>query len=214
MNLKRCLFVCMVLSFALLNSGCDMFGWAAQSIVGTERTIDLKAQYTGLTGKTVAIVISADDQTLFNYPGAVLAISRAIGTKLTADIPGIKIINPEQIVQFQRTNPYWNTLPYNMLITKLHTERLLMIDLVQYNTHEPGNKHVWRGVAVANVGVAEAEAKDPDNLAYSQTVRASFPENQPVGVLDSDDQTIQLGLVRNLAGVVINLFIDHQETIK
>jgi hypothetical protein len=101
-----------------------------------------------------------------------------------------------------------------MLLKRLDVDRLIIIDLATYSTHEPGNTHVWRGVVTASVSVADAEVENPNNLTYTQAVGARFPESQPVGVLDAEESTIEMGLNREFATRVATLFFEHQVTVK
>src|SRR5690606_24234076 len=105
---------------------------------------------------------------------------------------------------------YWSTLAFDDLIEKLGTQRVVLIDLIEYRTHEPGNAHVWQGLISANVGVIEAEATDPDRMAYSETIGSKFPENSDIGMLNSDDQTIELGMLSLFSRDAAGLFYDHQ----
>lgn len=195
----------------ILLGGCNIVGYTADAIAGGQKKkATVEADYRGLDGRRIAVVVSADDHTYFEYPGAPLAVSSAVTERLAAAIPGAKLVDPKQIDRFQRENPYWNTLSYRELSSRLGVERLVYIDLTDYTTHEPGNKHVWRGIISANVGAAEAESADGTALVYSTVVRASYPEGNPVGVLDADDRSIELGMNQVFAAMVANLFRDHE----
>ena len=195
-------------------TGCDMVGWTLDSTVGGPKEVKVAAEYKGLAGKRVAVIVAADEQTLYGHPGAPLSISKAVSSQLASALPDVKVSNPEQVVDFQRKNPYWATLPYKMLLKRLDVDRLIIIDLATYSTHEPGNTHVWRGVVTASVSVADAEVENPNNLTYTQAVGARFPESQPVGVLDAEESTIEMGLNREFATRVATLFFEHQVTVK
>lgn len=191
-------------------TGCDIAGFIGQGISGP-KVVKVGPEYNKLAGKSVAVMVAADEQTLFGHPGAPLAISRAVSSQLAADIKDATLSDPVQVIDFQRKNPYWMTLPYGQLAKRMNVDRVILIDLIQYSTHEPGNTHVWRGTAIANVGVIEADAENPNNLVYQQNIRVQFPENQPVGVLDSDDASIQLGLVKDMGLRIARLFVEHEE---
>jgi hypothetical protein len=214
LNRRACLSLLLLLAVSMTTVGCDVVGWTLDSTMGGPKEVKVAAEYKGLTGKRVAVIVAADEQTLYGHPGAPLAITKAVSAQLATALTDVKVANPEQVVEFQRKNPYWATLPYKMLLKKLEADRLIVIDLATYSTHEPGNTHVWRGVATASVSVAEADAENPNNLTYTQAVSARFPELQPVGVLDAEESTIALGLNREFATKVSRLFFEHQVTVK
>jgi len=209
-----CLAALLSLS-ALTLAGCEAGRFMAYAVAGdgTTRTVQVKAQYRGLEGKTFAVLVAADDYTQFSYPGATTAISRDVTARITSEIPGVSPMDPGKVAQFQRENPYWITVPYGQLLERLGVERLVVVDLVEYTLREPGNSHVWQGQIVANVGVAEAGYGDGNALSFATTVKSRFPDNSSkVGVLNSDDKTIQFGLLADFASRTTNLFRDHEET--
>ena len=69
----------------------------------------------------------------------------------------------------------------------MDVDKIVLIDLVEYRTHEPGNSYIWQGLITANIGVIDAHASDPDNFVYYNTVQVRFPEESSIGVVDADD---------------------------
>ncbi len=198
---------------ALLSlSGCQVLGWAAHGVAGAEKKVWHDAQYEGLAHQSVAVLTSADEFVLHRNPSVTLDVSRAVAADLAERVPGVRLADPQQVHEFTQKNPYWNTLPYGELLKKLSVQRIVHMDLVQYTLHEPGNQHVWRGVAVSNVNVAAADAPDPNNLLYTNTLKVVFPPDRAVGVLDADDRTIHLGLLVLLGDETAKLFYRHQKT--
>jgi hypothetical protein len=200
----------------LTAGGCNILGFAAQAVGGDDKTKNVKvdAEYRGLNDKSVAVLVAADEDTLFQNPGAPMQIGRAVSRQLTADIPGVKVTDPEQVSTFMQRNPYWTTYDNRALLDALKVERIVYIDVAQFSTHEPGNSYEWRGMLVSRVKVAEADAAEPNNFAYAQDVSTRFPPDKPVGVLDTDDATIRAGLLGQFAQRVSWLFYSHQETVE
>lgn len=193
-------------------AGCNIIGYGAHVVAGDpkEKKVWHDAEYEGLDNTTVAVMVSADDQVLYQFPNAPLDTARAVSARLTADVTGVSVTDPAQVIAFQQRNPYWNATPYRDLLQRLNVQRIVHVDLVQYATHEPGNRHVWRGVVVANINVASADAPNPNDLVYANTVQVVFPEDRPVGVLDADDRTIQLGMLTLFSKEVSRLFHGHE----
>jgi hypothetical protein len=197
------------------SGGCNILGFAAQAVGGDDKTKNVKvdAEYPKLAGKSVAVIVAADEDTLYQNPAAQLQIGRAVSRQIAADIKTVRIADPNQVNDFQRANPYWSTFSNKAILEALKVERLVYIDVAQFSTHEPGNSYEWRGMLVARVKVAEAEAANPSDFAYAQDVAARFPPDKPVGVLDSDDATIRAGLLGDFAQRVSWLFYNHEETV-
>jgi len=200
---------------ALLIPGCNFAGLIVNPIVNSDRKVDVDAVYRGLDNQTIAVVVYADGQLLFSNPEADANVCRVVSGRIAAKVPGARVVNPEDMINFMRENEYWNTLLYSELVEKLNVDRIVTIDLVDYNTNEPGNKHVWRGRIAANVGVVAREgtatSSDPDNLAFAQVLSVNFPEDTNIGVVNSDRQTVELGMLASFGDRTAKLFYDHQE---
>lgn len=210
------LWLPMLVLLVIAMPGCEAGRFLAYAIAGDgEKTVHVKAQYTGLENQSFAVLVAADDYTSFTYPGASLAIARGLTANIATGVQGSRPMDPTQVIAFQKENPYWLTVPYDQIIQRLGVDRLVIVDLVEFSLREPGNSHVWQGQLVANVGVAEANANDGNRLVFSTTVKSRFPDNDSrVGVLNSSDKSIQLGLVANFSQQAANLFIDHEEVRK
>lgn len=177
---------------------------------GEKKMIDVKAQYLGLADQRVAVLTSADAHLLHDYPKAPLLINKAITSRIAKNVPGVTTTIPEEIDAFQKQNPYWANMRYGELAEKLGVDRVVLIDLIEYQTHEPGNAYIWQGLVTANIGVIDADARDPDNFVFQNTVQARFPQKSDIGLVDSDNETIQLGLLFLLSQRGGGLFYDHQ----
>ncbi len=181
-------------------TGCQGIGWLAQGIAGGDKPeVEAPADYTGLSNKSVAVLVSADDRTLFTYPTAPDRVCRYVSARLATEVTGIRPLDPIQVAKYQRNNPDWIVVPYGELAHQLKVDRIVHINLAQYTTHEPGNRELWQGVIRARVGISEADGKDASNFAYTGDISAIYPPDKPMGILNSDEETIQLGMVRSFA---------------
>lgn len=177
---------------------------------GEKVMVDVQAEYLGLADQRVAVMVAADGHMLHNYPEAPSRLTKVVTTAIAQKVPGVTTTIPDQITRFQTANPYWMNLRYGDLAKKMDVDKIVLIDLVEYQTHEPGNSHVWQGLITANIGVIDAHAEDPDNFVYYNTVSVTFPEGSTVGIVDSDNETIQLGMSVLFARKGGGLFYDHQ----
>jgi hypothetical protein len=196
--------VALMLLAAVLNvSGCV-------PMPGEKVLVDVAGEYLGLVDQRVAVMVAADGYMLHSYPEAPIRLSKSITSRIAQHVPGVVTTIPEQVARFQEANPYWMNMRYGELAEKMGVDKIVLVDLVEYQTHEPGNAHLWQGLITANVGVIDANAPDPDNFIYYKTVGARFPEESDIGIIDTDDDTIQLGMVVLFARKAGGLFYDHQ----
>jgi len=193
--------------------GCDMLGFGAQIFNGDDARAQVEAQYTDLEKQRVAVMVAASDDTLFHHPRARPAMTSTISRQIAKNVKGVSLMNPKKIIDYQVENPYWHTLPYSKVMEVIEVDRLIVIDIVDYRTHQAGNRHIYRGLISANVGVLEAEAKNPDNFAFRTQVRAQYPRtaDSKVGAVNADEQTIELGVIKRFTAKAAGLFYEHKE---
>lgn len=216
-TLRRRLLIacCVIAAFVTLASlsGCQIMGYFANGFDRDNKVVDKKAQYLGLEGKTVAVLVAADEYTLFAHPEAPSAVSRAVSRQIAADIKNVTLMNPKDLAAFQKDNMYWHTMPYGDIVKRLKVDRVVFIDMAQFSTHDGSDKTLWRGTVDANVGIIASDNKNPDDLVFQTRTRARFPNDKPVGVLESNDESIKTGVIAAFAQKVSNLFRDHQAPV-
>lgn len=214
---KWCWHAAVLLSLVFMTvavlSGCAIMGVVAHGAAGPTKTVHVTAEYTGLAGKRVAVIVAADEYVLYRHPRAPLVVGQVVAGQIAGNVTGAVLTDPGEIVAFQRANPYWATLPYGELANRLGVDRVIYIDLAEYSTQEPGNKELWQGVIMANIGIIETDATYPDNFAYANAIRAAFPEGREIGVANADSATVQLGMLKIFGQKVGWLFYDHDEIV-
>ncbi|MDP6154428.1 MAG: hypothetical protein QF785_13680 [Phycisphaeraceae bacterium] len=211
----RVLAMVMFLTACLAMVGCEFAWWAGSNMgLGDEPEREATAEYTSLNDKVVAVLVSADDHTLFRHPNVQETICQNVTATLNQAVDGVNLVDPIQLATFQRDNPYWVAVPYSDVLRRLSSggtrvDRLVVIDVARFTTRDPATAHTWRGVIIANIGVSEAESPTADDHTYSTSVTAMYPTDRPVNLAQADEQTIELGLVREFSRRVANLFRDH-----
>lgn len=178
----------------------------------TQDVIDVKGQYFDLSNRSVAVVVSMSDFAQFNHPVAKEMITREMVRRIQTNVPGVTMTRPEEILAWQRNNPYWATRPPSMMIEQLEVDRLILVEIGEYRTNEPGDRYVLRGVISASINVVEAEADDPDNFGASFTKTAMYPEpgESKIGRVGDDVKRIETLTQLRFCETAAGLFYDHQ----
>ena len=190
--------------------GCSVLDYASYVIAGEEKPVTVTAAYRGMENKSFAVLVNTDEYALFKHPRIVVDVCRAVTSTVAADVSGVTYMDPDQLDRFQKDNPFWATSPPGDLLQRLKVDRLLLVSLVDYSLHEPGNAHVWRGTMVANVDIFEAEAIDPNNSVHRAIVKAVYPADTSIGLVNSNDQVVRFALLKAFGRKVANLFVDHE----
>ena len=206
-HLKKYIVLSLLLSMCLLIAGCEAVGMVAYAI-GGEQKENVQAQYRGLENSRFAVLVAADENTLYQSPEAPHAICTALTRELATRVPGAIAVPPKQMIEYQNQNPYWTTSPYDKILAKLDVDELVIVDIVQYQIHDKGNASVWRGTAVANISVAKRT--ESNTLSFSKVVKATYPVGTSIGVVEAEDQSFRLALLQNLCTAIGHLFYDYQ----
>jgi hypothetical protein len=59
-----------------------------------------------------------------------------------------------------------------------------------------------------------AEAAAPRNPVYETTIETLFPEDRPVGIMETSDRTIRTGTNILFSRAVVDKFRDHEVEVK
>ncbi len=177
-------------------------------------TTKVPADYTGLRGKSYAVVVIVDRLTRAQHPGLVSRLTTGINDRLalpengvgaSAFIPSVDLLN----VLYE--TPQWPAMPPGEVAKMLGVERLVMVEVYDYQLHEAGNRYVWDGVAAGGVAVYESDSGLPDDPIYEQAIRVTFPDGTGFFKADIPESGVTSELSRRFINRVSWLFYDHEE---
>lgn len=200
----------LLLALVTILPGCVVAGWLADGFHDPDAPVRVEAEYLGLEGQRVAVLVDTDISVAFQQPLAQLEVASAISDRIASEVPEVTVRDAREIVEFQQRNIYWNTSPYAELMERLDVDRLVLIELVEYRLHEPGNVNIWRGLMTANVGVTEAEADQPNNQVYATTVSVEYPRDSEVGLLNADERTVRMATLEMFTHATVGKFFEHE----
>jgi len=204
-----------VIACLLCMSGCgDLGGFVAHGLAGGSKAVIIEAQYRGLAGHSVAVLVAADERVVLYEPAIPDQIAEALAGQLAAHVPDARVLPAKQMAAFTTGRPDWPVTPYRRLLDELGVERLLIVEILEYRLHEPGNVNVWQGVATAAVQVIEHDSADPNNPQFAAMVTAQFPPGGRFGLVDAEAGAIRTGLNLILAREIGRLFHDYQVETK
>ncbi|MEM1109478.1 MAG: hypothetical protein AAGH99_12400 [Planctomycetota bacterium] len=210
--LRRTAAMGLLLGLVLPLSGCNVIAWAAAAS-RKDKPVDIPAEYLDMVDKRIAVMVAADEYTMFRFPRATDRVGLSVSNAIHGNVDEAVVSIPAEIARYQRKNPYWITARPSRLIDELGVDRLVIIDLNEYRTHEGRNTGVWQGVIDGTVTVHEADGEDPDNAAFQKQVRAEFPEDSNFGMIsaDTEAESIEAATLRVFARRAGGLFFDYQE---
>ena len=191
-------------------TGCETVGFIAQGFTSEPPPINVTAEYFGLQNQTVAVLVNTDRNILLRYPQAPLEVGAALSNDLAAHVPGVRMVDPRQCYEYQVRNIYWPTDRASNIARQLGVTRLIIVELNEYRTTEPGNNTIYQGQVSTAVYVAETDGPNPDDFVYETISQVTYPK-EPVPVPDVQEVTIRKGMLDRFAASVGRRFYDHTQ---
>lgn len=172
-------------------------------------------KYTGLTGKSFAVVVAADRSIQASYPMLVGQITQTVSKHLKEQQDQIGAsgwVPPEDVLGFQYQHPQWNTWTLQKLAEEIGVERLIFVDIQEFRLNEPGNQYLWKGAAGALVGVVEADADTSESFAFSEAISVQYPTKETaLSPAQASGDQIEVMLAKRLVDRTAWLFFEHEE---
>jgi hypothetical protein len=194
-------------------SGCVLAGWVAAGAKELQETRPRKveAAYKGLEGKSFAVVVSCDRAVQADHPGVMEELTARITERLEQNAGAKGRIRADRLLAYLYDNPRWVAMSPSDLARRLGVDRLVYIELLEYQLNDPGNQYLWKGVAAGRVGVIEADGLLPDEFAFEREVRVSYPDEEGYGQSDYDGTFVASVLIQRFTDRASWLFYTHEE---
>ncbi|MBL0868955.1 MAG: hypothetical protein IBJ18_00065 [Phycisphaerales bacterium] len=194
-------------------SGCNLvapIGGVMENIK-RDTPVEVLAEYEGLSGKSFAVVVLADRVIQAEYPEVVARLTIEIAERLKKETTATAYVPGKRMLQYQFDNPRWISMSAGDLGKALGVERLVYVELLDYRLNDPGNAYLWKGVARANVSVAEIDGSAPDDLRLRKPLAVRYPDDDGYGQQDMQRVLVNTELSRRMIDRVSWLFYKHEE---
>jgi hypothetical protein len=190
--------------------GCQLAGVIAAS---EERygSHTVEAEYTGLFGKSYAVVAWVDRSMQAEYPELVPTTIQRVDLRLAAESGASGHIAGDQVTSFLANTPQWVAWPRARLAEELDVDRVVFIEFNEFRTNEPGNEHLWDGLAWATLSVIERGGGWTDAEAFRKDIRVTFPDATGYGPEDFGKLAVQSTLLQRVVERAAWAFYQHEE---
>jgi len=215
-------FMCLMLVL-LGTGGCAVLGVIADKMPKPP----IKARYAGLAGKQVAIIVWADRGTRVDYATLRSELTREVARKIrmaspaAEELKGTYVVDAAKVIKWQKDHPEYDGRAIDEVgpILAAHTgaDRIVYVELVKFTTRDAMSDALLKGVAEANIRVAEITGSKA-KVAYEEVgIEALFPDKAPEGVPLSQSVTIEYvygGLVNELTKQIAVRFFTAEADAK
>jgi hypothetical protein len=201
----------LLLLAAAVGTGCDATAHALWVLWPGAREREVPAEFAGLKGKTVAIVVYCDNRVAYEHPQVQLTLSSAVAGRLRKHVKDVRIVDPGRVVNYQLQNIYWDEMDKTELGKVFAADYVLFIALVEFSTREPGALHLYHGrinaqAALYQTSLAERKAR----VWQAPAIRIQHPEDSSVGLPGESNRQVRDLIEGKFADVLAKKFYDHK----
>jgi hypothetical protein len=202
---KFLLLICLILPWA----GCNILEFPFYVLFGSTSTT-VKAEYTGLKNKRVALVVSGQPGIDFEYPYARMDVALASAQVISRHVENVTFVEQEKIDKFQQTDFDWYVLPMSEIADKFDAQQVLYLELIQFTLVETDSVNLLRGRIEAHLRVYDRQSPQPDIPSYETDIGVIFPEHGPVPMSDSARMGVQQQSLMLFAEALARRFYKHK----
>lgn len=198
-----------VLALSLLG-GCNILGYFGYLIAPEGPTKKVEAEFDGLEGHSVAVVIYSDQKVQFEHPWAASELSHTITEELREQVKHITVLDPKRVLKYQAEHVRWDTIEKTSLGKDLDVDFVLYVTLIEFATRQPGAMHLYQGHIVAEASIWDvSQPERQGRVWYAGDLAATHPDT-PVGQLSQDDREIRYNVERLFAEKLAKKFYKHK----
>jgi hypothetical protein len=193
---------------------CQLIGvMAANAERGGTHKVEARTQ--ALAGKSFAVIVHADRALQGEHPLLLDFLTQKITEKLAQPENNPRAagyIPPSDVLRFVYDNPAWALKPKPELAAALgDVQRLVILEIYEYQLHDPGNRYIWNGVASGTVSIFDPTSEAPEIAIAEVPVAAKFPDTSGQGPDQIDRRVVNTALATRFAERAAWLCYDHEE---
>lgn len=198
-------------------SGCNYLAWPAYVLAPPPPMKTVAPEFGQLPGKSVAILIYADLDTLMEYPRVQAELTDAVSADLCRNVKGVQVVESRRVLRYQDENPRWDTTPPERLCASFNCDYVLLISIQQFSTREPGSLHLARGSLLADAKLYQSVVPNVQQGGCAwrgEPIRVLYPPDSPLGVLAGDDWPIRIETYKAFADRLARKFYQHKVPVE
>jgi hypothetical protein len=196
-------------------TGCEPMAYFLYVWWPGAREKKVKAEFAGLPGKNVVIVVYCDRRVQYEYPNVCLSLSSAAASQLAGNVKDVSVVDPRRVVKYQDGNIYWDEMDKTQLGKAFGADFVLFLSLVEYSTREPGSLNLYRGRIHAQASLYQTSLPEREARVWrGQAIRVVYPEDDPTGLLRESDRFVRDKTEAIFADRLAKKFYDHKVPIE
>lgn len=209
MNKNFQLATVLILS-SIFAGGCGLVNFSGYALFGGHKH-KVEAEYRGLEGQTIAVVVAGHPGLEFDYPFARTNLHMRLVQTFGKHIADSKFVNYKEIIKLQEDASQWNSMSLLEMGRALAAERIVYVDLIHYTLLTENSVNLLQGHIIADVRVYEVTGPRPEKAAYQTEIEIVYPEGVPQLRTGPAERAIELRTMAHFAVSLTEKFYDHRK---
>ena len=205
--------VCLSLAAGGLG-GCNILAYPLCLIAPDFSAKTVKPEFGALPGKTIAVVIVAEEPFLYEHPFLRLSLSSAIGVELERHLKGAKVVRPDRVIRYQDDNLDWQVMARTEFGKQFDADFVLQVTMLGYTTAEPGSASLYQGRITAEAELYQTSLEPAKSLVWRNAeISIAYPDDargRPAGQIPRLPQEIRNEIERRFAEALVKKFRKHK----
>lgn len=201
-----------------LGSGCQLASGMYESYLRSS-TETIQAEWPGLKGKTIGVLVAIDPALHTRFPQMELYILGRVTERLVfvdkveGKDPGATGFCPIDVaLAYSANHPGWIAKPAKELSEGLGgVDCVVLVELDEFQLHDPGNMYTWDGVASGTVGVFDTTGPLPNEFAFRKAITVRFPDQKGQNSESMPGDMVSTELTRRFIDRAVWPFYTHEE---
>ena len=168
------------------------------------------AEYHGLAGKSVAIVVYAAPATIDEFPSARTDISSFLARQMRLKMPDVRLLNYEEVVQWQDKTINWFAMSEKQIGRHFGVDRVLYVEVLAYSSRMEAGYGDLQGYLRANCKIFETDTVG-DAPAWKALMDVTWPKDRPLSPNQMSEVALRKRTLEVFAEKVIAKLHDHKE---
>ncbi|GJQ29804.1 MAG: hypothetical protein HBSAPP03_16880 [Phycisphaerae bacterium] len=212
-QLSRVVVATAMLSIALLG-GCQVIGVAVENY-RKDATRTIPAECVALQAKSFAAIVTADRAIQGDFPMLTEVLTAKVTERLSnpANLPAASGFVPARdVLRYIYENPSWGLRTKSDVARSLGgVDLIIVLELLEYRLHDPGNPYVWDAMASATMSVYDPTSPTPEIAVFEKPITVRFPDKRGMGPEDMNASLVSQALTLRLIDRATWLFYEHEE---
>jgi len=197
-----------------LLGGCNAMAFPAYVLAGAAPAKTQKAEFDGLRGQTVAIVVYCGLDVSYEFRNIDIRwdLGMVLREEMVKNVKDCRIADPLRVARYQDQNTHWDTSPMPQIGRDLQADYVLYVSLLEFTTREPGSTNLARGRIEAQLSLWNTHPdKGTDGCVWrKENVSVIYPKEGPIPATAADVGPLRIATERLFADLVAKNFYDYK----